>query len=589
MDVPRHHPRRTPRLLLPLLLVLGLLLASPARANTVTIQGSPMTVHVNDVGGVTGRLSGDDSNVFYAPADNDSPSAGFNLGFPDGIGSDPSPVNYGSAGTPFTAVSQGTVAGAGTAANPYRVTTVYKASDGVTDLATVTQVARYVNGASRFSVSYAVQNVSASPLRFRAGEYADLYLAGSDLGTGFFDPGPPRLVGGFNATSGRVGGIEEVAGSPWDHFEEDHYGTVVSNLADLTASGLDNTVNPSVIDNGVAVQWDDFFASGLGAGSTASFTTVWTFTVGRLALSPSAAERPLGSSHAVTATLRNPDASVVAGEVVRYTISGANPSSGAVTTSGAGTAPIAWVGRAPGTDTVSAYADLNGSGTRDASEPGASATVHWIGAGASVVDNSIDAQLARLPAPRLGKAVNVAPVSGEVFVKLPAGAARAAQVKGRGFIPLREARQIPVGSLLDTRRGTVRLVSARAGGKRQQGDFNGGFFNALQSRRAGGLTELRMARASFRACTSSRRSGRRAQAARSKRVVRRLRGNAQGRFRTRGKYSAATVRGTDWTVVDRCDGTLTRVARGSVIVRDLRRRRSFVVRARRSRLVRAPG
>jgi len=30
-----------------------------------------------------------------------------------------------------------------------------------------------------------------------------------------------------------------------------------------------------------------------------------------------------------------------------------------------------------------------------------------------------------------------------------------------------------------------------------------------------------------------------------------------GRFRTRGRYSSATVRGTDWTVTDRCDGTLT--------------------------------
>jgi hypothetical protein len=49
------------------------------------------------------------------------------------------------------------------------------------------------------------------------------------------------------------------------------------------------------------------------------------------------------------------------------------------------------------------------------------------------------------------------------------------------------------------------------------------------------------------------------------------------------------VRGTDWTVIDRCDGTLTRVKRGVVVVRDLRRRRSFVVRAGRSRLVRAPG
>ena len=50
-------------------------------------------------------------------------------------------------------------------------------------------------------------------------------------------------------------------------------------------------------------------------------------------------------------------------------------------------------------------------------------------------------------------------------------------------------------------------------------------------------------------------------------------GNGKGRFRTNGKYSAATVRGTIWLTEDRCDGTLTTVKRGTVSVRDLRRRR----------------
>ena len=34
-----------------------------------------------------------------------------------------------------------------------------------------------------------------------------------------------------------------------------------------------------------------------------------------------------------------------------------------------------------------------------------------------------------------------------------------------------------------------------------------------------------------------------------------------------------------WLTVDRCDGTLTTVRRGRVAVRDLRRRRTIVVRA----------
>ena len=37
-----------------------------------------------------------------------------------------------------------------------------------------------------------------------------------------------------------------------------------------------------------------------------------------------------------------------------------------------------------------------------------------------------------------------------------------------------------------------------------------------------------------------------------------------GRFRSHGRHSHATVRGTRWLTVDRCDGTLTRVTNGSV-------------------------
>jgi hypothetical protein len=39
------------------------------------------------------------------------------------------------------------------------------------------------------------------------------------------------------------------------------------------------------------------------------------------------------------------------------------------------------------------------------------------------------------------------------------------------------------------------------------------------------------------------------------------------------------VRGTEWDTVDRCDGTLTRVKRGAVVVTDFRRRVNITVRA----------
>ena len=117
----------------------------------------------------------------------------------------------------------------------------------------------------------------------------------------------------------------------------------------------------------------------------------------------------------------------------------------------------------------------------------------------------------------------------------------------------------------------------------QSGDFSAGVFQVLQSRRLHELTDLNLAGGNFRACTA-RGSG---ATLASSRVIRRLRGSARGRYRTRGRYSAATVRGTTWDTVDRCDGTLTVVRRGVVVVRDLRKRRNITVRARHSYLTRA--
>ena len=183
------------------------------------------------------------------------------------------------------------------------------------------------------------------------------------------------------------------------------------------------------------------------------------------------------------------------------------------------------------------------------------------------------------PAPTLGETANVRPVRGEVLIGIRASGARAAQ-KGVEFVPLEQARSIPVGSFLDTTRGTVALTTARnRSGRIQSGRFSAGLFQVLQSRqrRAKGLTELRMkgSAAGFRRCRAGRPAASPSQL--SRRSIRRLRARARGRYRTRGRHSAATVRGTTWTVTDRCDGTLTTVKRGRVAVRDFRRKRTIVL------------
>jgi hypothetical protein len=67
-----------------------------------------------------------------------------------------------------------------------------------------------------------------------------------------------------------------------------------------------------------------------------------------------------------------------------------------------------------------------------------------------------------------------------------------------------------------------------------------------------------------------------------------LHASAHGKFNTRGRYSAATVRGTKWTVADRCDGTLTRDITDSVAVTDFVRHKTIILHAGQSYLAKRP-
>jgi hypothetical protein len=142
---------------------------------------------------------------------------------------------------------------------------------------------------------------------------------------------------------------------------------------------------------------------------------------------------------------------------------------------------------------------------------------------------------------------------------------------------------VPVGAIIDTRRGSVRLTSALPGGTTQTGTFHGGLFEVRQPAGTGGMTEL-VLRGPRPTCSTR---GARAAASSARRPPRALWGSDNhGRFRTRGSNSLATVRGTRWYMADRCDGTLTRVTRGSVSVRELRTGRTVVVTAGHSHLAR---
>jgi hypothetical protein len=173
-------------------------------------------------------------------------------------------------------------------------------------------------------------------------------------------------------------------------------------------------------------------------------------------------------------------------------------------------------------------------------------------------------------APVQGGWMVVAPLVGTVKVK-PPGAA--------GYTMLTAGGAIPVGTLVDTRRGTVELTSELRGGTKQSGEFRGALFAIGQAKTGSGMTDLILRGANFSHCPRATKGiGVRA-ASTSKPPLRRLWSRDKGgRFRTHGRNSVATVRGTSWATTDTCAGTRTTVKSGSVAVRDRRRGKTIIVR-----------
>ncbi len=174
------------------------------------------------------------------------------------------------------------------------------------------------------------------------------------------------------------------------------------------------------------------------------------------------------------------------------------------------------------------------------------------------------------PPPIAGVSFNVEPAGGTVELQCPG---EDSYSKLSGF------KQIPVGCLVNTRRGTVSLTASKgASGDLQSGHFWGGVF--VVSQEIGDDQDVVMKLVGRRMCERKRSSGKkRVRVLRRKRGGgRRLWGSGKGSFKTAGSHGAATVRGTTWLVVDRCDGsTLFKVGEGTVWVRDFVKRKSFTL------------
>jgi hypothetical protein len=322
-------------------------------------------------------------------------------------------------------------------------------------------------------------------------------------------------------------------------------------------------------------------------------------TVTRYAEVSPASAPPSTPSTTSTPTTQSAPPTVAGGTPTTRTSTGATPS-GTVNPQGAPTQAFFQYGldprqRGPGADTAlydqqtspqpvgADSADHIVTASLTGLIPGALYHVRLVASNAAGTTFGADqtfttAQAAPPPPPVLGKSEDITPVSGTVFIKTKAGQ----------FIPLTGATQIPSGTVIDALHGSLQLLAALGNGKAEHGTFGGAIFKITQAHT--GLANLTLIENAFHGAPSyalcHAHKAVDATTA-SSRTLQLLHASARGKFRTTGRYSAATVRGTSWTIADRCDGTLTHDITHSVAVTDFVRHKTIVLHAGQSYLAKA--
>jgi hypothetical protein len=176
------------------------------------------------------------------------------------------------------------------------------------------------------------------------------------------------------------------------------------------------------------------------------------------------------------------------------------------------------------------------------------------------------------PPPTPKKTANVEAKSGEVIVKCP----------GKAESTIDAKTQIKAGCRVDATDGVVALTAAAdTKGKTQSADFFDGAFKFKQVEETelvkkkkvkALITELALDVAKPTGCKTKKSSiaGARRRG--------HLWGRGKGRYRTRGRRGAGTVRGTEWLTEERCEGTYFQVKTGVVEVQDFTLKKTVLVK-----------
>jgi hypothetical protein len=150
------------------------------------------------------------------------------------------------------------------------------------------------------------------------------------------------------------------------------------------------------------------------------------------------------------------------------------------------------------------------------------------------------------------------------------------------------SKSIKLGTFIDATHGQVTITSASdTHGSYQTGLFYGGKFKTRQRGTKRPVTEAYLT-GPVGPCAKSTGKKKASASAKRKRRSRHLWGDSHGNFRTVGKSSSASTRGTKWLTKDTCAGTVTTVIRGKVLVRDFATNGRHIVTAGHSFLAPLP-
>jgi hypothetical protein len=234
---------------------------SPLSPTTVTITGSPLTIVV----GSDTSLQVTNSNVpgtgqFFPPdcTAGETADAGTFAGIGGVVyGPDFGAHPCGSASnsyTPWTAVSMTAVTGTGSASDPFTVVIVNNA--GTTGVQ-LTETLKYVNGDSKAVISLSFIAEGTATVDAFVG--SDLFLANNDRGFSF---GAANGAGGHGADTScnqLQYTITWLGTTPASAWTAQGYSSV---WGEISAGHLDNTVDPTCIDNGASLEWTGLSVSG---------------------------------------------------------------------------------------------------------------------------------------------------------------------------------------------------------------------------------------------------------------------------------------------------------------------------------------